>query len=259
MGKIVEKVEGKVEPEFPWVTLEEDKEEEFQRVMLFYGRSGVGKTKLAAQFWVNDLPPLILGFDPGELGGSLSALEYKPLHMKVNNYEYLMDGLFPMLKEHAGKKFGCVVVDSASYMARMVMASILRKINKEIPRFEEWNLLAERMRKICVTFTELPCHVIFTAVDVIQKDEITGGLFGGPDLPGKLAKELPQHCDVIAKLEVNSELKMEGKKAVRVGVYTYTVVGDATYVAKDRTGLLEATGPTEFESFKVLFKNPKEE
>lgn len=245
--------------ESPWEILTdeiEDDAEEPQRIILLYGKSGVGKTRLAAQFHVNGLPPLILGFDPGKRGGSTSGARYKPLFEKITSYDYLMDDIFPLLVRDAGKRFGVVVVDSASYMSRMVMSHILSKINKEIPRFDEWNLLAERMRKICASFTELPCHIVFTAVDIIQKDEITGGLYGGPDLPGKLAKELPQHCDVVARMEVDSELKIVGGKPVRKGVYTYTVVGDSTYMAKDRTDLLEPSGTSDFENFKVLFKNP---
>lgn len=257
MGNLEKELEKTEENDF-WNILEETEDEEFQRIILLYGKSGVGKTRLASQFWVNDLPPLLLSFDPGELGGAMSALEFKPLHRRIRSYEEFFQ-LIPRLEEDAGKKFGVVIADSMSYFARMSMNDILAKINKEIPRFDEFNLNAERVRKACKMITDLGCHVIFTAINSYQKDEVTGGVLEGPDLPGKLAKELPQYCDVTAKLDVSSEMKVEGKKVVRSAIYTYTVVGDTTFEAKDRTGLLDASGFSEFENFKVLFKNPKKE
>lgn len=243
------------ELEKPWKKMSQEAIEEggdVQRIILFYGPSGVGKTYLAAQF----PDPLILSFDPGLLGGALSAAKFSPKQMKIDSYEQLMDGI-PSLEEYAGKEFKTLVVDSASYLSRLVMRHILLKSGVEIPKFEQWNLLAERMRKLCLTLTDLDCHVIFNAVDTLQKNEVTGDIYIGPDLPGKLAKELPQYCDVVAKLKVISELKAVKGKAVRSPSYTYTIVSDGTYVAKDRTGLLDTEGPSTYESFEVLF-NTKE-
>lgn len=238
----------KKDTELPWEVMDEESDSETQRIILFYGPSGVGKTYLSAQF----VEPLILSFDPGKKGGALSAQKFRPKQLKVESYEQLK-GLLPVLEEHAGKEFKTLVIDSASYLSRLVMNELLMKIGKEIPRFEEWNLLVERMRKLALAFTDMDCHVIFTAVDTIQKNELTGELYGGPDLPGKLSKELPQYCDVVARLIVGSEFRTVGGKAKRVPSYTYTVVGDSTYIAKDRTGLLETSGPSTFDSFAVLF------
>lgn len=236
----------------PWstMTMDDDKEGgDLQRILMFYGPSGVGKTFLAAQF----PNPLILSCDPGLLGGALSAAKFNPKQMKIDSYEQLLN-LLPTLDKFAGEEFKTVVVDSTSYLARLVMHDLLAKMGKEIPRFEEWNLLVERMRKLALAFTDLNCHVIFTAVDALQKNEITGDIYGGPDLPGKLAKELPQYCDVVARLAVTSEVKVVERKAHRIPTYTYTVVSDGTYIAKDRTGFLEPQGPSDFGSFEVLFK-----
>jgi len=237
------------EESVPWNVMEEGEESaETQRIILLYGPSGVGKTYLGAQF----PKPLLLSFDPGRQGGALSARKFKPKQMKISDYNDLLSTL-PILEEKAGISFKTLVCDSMSYLSRLVMRDILTKSGKEIPRFEEWNLLVERMRKLALAFTDLDCHVVFTAVDALQKNETTGDIYGGPDLPGKLAKELPQYCDVVARLSIESQMKVVSGKAVRVPTYSYTVVGDSTYIAKDRTGLMATSGPSSFESFEVLF------
>lgn len=230
----------------PWKALEADPATQPQRVILLYGQSGVGKTRLAAQF----PKTLLLACDPGELGGAISALDYKPLHVKIDDYASLIRMLPDIKSAVSSGEVETVVVDSISYLARTAMNNILDKVGREIAQQADWGLLQTRLRKLILALTDMPAHVGFTAVDLIRQDEVTGAVFGGPDLPGKLAKELPQACDVVARLTVKSSLNKEGK---REAVYKYTVVGDSTYMAKDRTGLMELEGNSNFKAFEKLF------
>lgn len=218
----------------PWNILEETNGTIYQRVMLFYGQSGSGKTRLACEIFGSDT--LLLSCDPGGLGGALSAIHLKPKHIKVDSHSQLV-ALIPLLKKDAGKEFKCLVVDSVSYLQRIFMSSILQTIGRELPRFEEWNLCVERMRNIIKQIAELDCHVIFTATEDTQKDEITGAIFGGPNLPGKLAKELPQACDIVAHLMATSAYNSQGKREV---VYKMINVPDGVWFARDRTSKLPA-------------------
>lgn len=223
---------------------------EVQRIFLIYGASGTGKTTLASYF----PKPLFLSCEPGVLGGALSAVKNDPLFVKIDTYKQLMD-ILPKLKEYAKKEFETIVVDSMSYLSRIVMNSILQTINKEIPRFEEWNLSAERIRRIINYITDIGVNVVFTAVDSITKDEICGKIFGAPDLPGKLAKELPQACDIVLRLFVTSSYTSDGKKKVN---YMYQTTPDDIWFARDRTNLLPAEGfiskENPFQDFECLFK-----
>jgi hypothetical protein len=232
---------------YPWQDLDKESTDWVQRVLLFYGPSGCGKTFLAGQ-----LPrPLFLSCDPGTLGGAESARKFGVKHVKINSYKEMID-ILPTIKEAAGKEFETVIVDSISYLARLVMQAILQQVNREIPRFEEWNLNAERLRRLINTIADLKAHIVFTAVDDMSKDEMTGKLYGGPALPGKLSKELPQACDTVVRLFTTTGYTAQGKLEVK---YRYRVVPDDVWFAKDRTNLVAPEGEAGFKALEVLFTN----
>ena len=218
-----------------------------QRIILLYGASGTGKSLLVSQF--PDV--LILACDPGQTGGVPdTAKKYNPKVIRIVSYAQILN-LLPVLKEKAGSAFQTLAVDSTSFLQRLVMAHILNISGAEIPRYEEWNLNAERMRKLLERFCEIPCHVIFTALEGTVKDEVTGKITGGADLPGKLAGEFPRYCGVVARLKVDSTYDSKGKL---MATYRYSCTGDSTWYAKDRTGRLALEGPTEYAQFKNLFE-----
>jgi hypothetical protein len=235
---------------YPWHTMDPTSEEWVQRIMLFYGPSGCGKTYSAGQ-----LPsPLILGCDPGALGGALSAQKFGPKLMKIKSYQEVMNVL-PLLKQAAiEKEFDVLVLDSLSYMAKMVMHAILAPLGREIPRFEEWNLNAERIRRLINNLVDIPAHIVFTCVDDMSKDETSGKVWGGPSLPGKLSKELPQACDVVLRLFTQTSYGADGKLQV---LYKFRSVPDDVWFAKDRTRLLPSEGIMSYDVLKPLFTRVK--
>jgi hypothetical protein len=233
------------DPVFPWRVLSKDDAWQ-QRTFLFYGPSGVGKTKLASQF----PSPLFLSCDPGILGGAASAHEGVK-QMKVSNYEQLMS-LIPTLQQYAGTEFKTLVVDSVTYMGKLSMAHILKSVGREMPRFDEFNLNYQRVARLINNLSELNCHIIFTAIDKIDKNEVTGQMFGGPDLVGKLSKELPQAVDVVCRLFTTTGYDTSGKLKVS---YKLKTVPDDIFIAKDRLSLLPAECASDFAPFKPFFKD----
>lgn len=222
-----------------WTTLSPDSTEstQDQKIFLIYGPSGTGKTTLSVNIKPKDsVGTLVLGCDPGKLGGSLSIVPYKPKFLKIQTYSQLIN-LLPDLRKHAGTEFDVLVVDSMTYLSNIVMAEILESVKREIPRFEEWNLNATRIRRLINSLVDIGTHVIFTAIDDISKEETTGKMFGGPNLPGKLSKELPQACDVVIKLYAQSSFGSDMKRQVN---YRFQSVPDDIWFARDRTNKLPA-------------------
>lgn len=230
----------------PWTILEPT-DEWIQRTVLIYGQSGTGKTKLAGEF----LDPLFLSCDPGKLGGALTIIDKKVKHIKITSYSQLMD-LIPTLTAEADKgSFKTIVLDSISYLSSTILRDILKQSGREIPRFEEWNLNATRMRTLINSITSINSHIVFTAVEQKDKDEITGKISGEPKLPGQLATELPQACDITVRLyTTTSRNASTGKLQVN---YKFRSVPDEMWFAKDRTNTLPPEGDTDYKYFKPLF------
>lgn len=235
------------EPTYPWKILSPDSTHWKQRTVLLYGPSGSGKTYLSAQF----PKPLFLSCDPGELGGAISAEKFGVKHVKMNTYQDVLD-IMPILQVNAGTEFETIIIDSATYLGKMTMKSILKAKGKEIPLFDEYKLNYARMAMLINNFVELHCHVVFTAIDKFDKDEVTGKMLGGPNLVGQLVTELPQAVDICARLFTQTSYGANGKLQTN---YKYRVVPDDLYFAKDRTTLVPTEGNSDFETFiKPLFE-----
>lgn len=212
-----------------------------QRTVVLYGPSGSGKTYLAAQF----PDPLLVSCDPGTLGGASSVIDFAPKQVKISSYSELLT-LLPIMEANAGKEFKTVIVDSITYLSKLVMKNILTTVGREKPTFDEWGLNYARTAMFINRFAEMKCHVVFTAIDSKSKDEMLGKIMGSPDLPGKLSSELPQAVDIVARLFTTTGYDNSGKLKTN---YKFRVVPDDIYFAKDRTRKLPNEGGADFETF----------
>lgn len=180
----------------------------------------------------------------------MSAIKFGCKHLKINSYQEILDVL-PTLQANAGIEFKTLIIDSLTYMGKLCLRAILKNAMREIPRFEEYNLNYARTSMLINNLSELKCHIVFTAIDKMDKDEMTGKIFGGPELVGKLGKELPQAVDIAARLFTSTGYDAQSKLVVN---YKFRTVPDDVWFAKDRTQLLPKEGSADFDTFiKPLF------
>lgn len=202
---------------------------------LFYGASGTGKSYLAAQAHKT----LILACDPGAKGGLPEAV----LKVNKNSIPFIPVKSYSELLSIAGsmekimEDYEVLVIDSISYLYRTIMSDILSKVGREIPRFDEWNLAAQRTRRLIEALGELHKNIIYTALETLNKDEITGRIFGGPSLPGKLSGELPQACDIVLHMTVTQSRTSLSQTKSEIKYIGHSTPDDIWF-AKDRTGKL---------------------
>lgn len=207
--------------------------------MLIYGKSGVGKTVLAAS--ADDVPSmrsvLILDIE----GGTMSAGERYPncdvVRIKSWNqvaeiYDHLQAG---------NHKWNTVVVDSLTEAQKFNMSAVLLKrmaeaeekdkeFDPDVPDMRAWGKNIEQIRRLVRALRDLEMNVIFTALVKEEKNPRSGVIERMPYLSGKLAGEVAAFLDIVVYYYMKN-LNDENKRMI------LTAATDE-YVAKDRTGKL---------------------
>lgn len=188
--------------------------------ILVYGQAGAGKTSL-----IRTLPqPIVLSAEAGLLSIAGTDIPYIEIHNLAE-----LEEAYDYVKEH-GSEYCTVVLDSISEIAEVVLSA--EKAKAKDPR-QAYGALQDTMNILIRSFRDLPMNVYFSAkMEKVQDD--TGRVYFGPSAPGtKVAQSLPYFFDEVFALRV--ELDQEG----RPSRWLQTVL-DSTYIAKDRSGKLEA-------------------
>ena len=134
--------------------------------------------------------------------------------------------------------FRTVAVDSLTEVQVYDMKEIMEEVVKsdssrdpDVPSPREWGRSQTHIKDLIRALRAMPCHSIFAALPVERQDEKTKEINVWPDLPGKLATQVPALVDIVG--------------------YYYSYIDDedntqrilltqntGKYVAKDRTNAL---------------------
>lgn len=170
--------------------------------VLIYGKSGVGKTTLAAS--ADAVPAmrkvLFVDIEAGAL--SIRKTPYKVDRIQVKSFDDLLK-VYQVLKSGA-HDYQTVIVDSLTEMQVLIMGKIMVEMladpdnsdrDADIPSLREWGKNEVRVLRMLRNFRDLPMNVIFTALETEEKDPKNGKLMKYPDLPGKLKRKVPAIFD----------------------------------------------------------------
>ncbi len=203
-----------------------DERDEFANVLI-YGEAGTGKTVFAST-----APRPILWLEAE--GGTASIGDKKGIDVaKVTGLETYREALV-YLEANPGK-YKTVVIDSFSETQAAVLKDIMGAVKRSDPSrdefsplFAEWGRLVGVMREIARAFRDLPMHVVITALQREDKDDMTGRMKVRPRLSPTLADELPAYVDSVlylyAATAAKGETDSEGVAADDEGV---TIVRNA--------------------------------
>ena len=189
---------------------------------LVYGKSGAGKTKLAA----TAPAPIILSAE----SGILSLREFQIPMIQIKTVADLTEVHQWALNSAEAKQFATIYIDSISEIGEVVLANAKAQVKD--PR-QAYGELIEKMMATIKAFRDLPGkNVVMAAKQEPIKDEMTGIVQYGPSMPGsKLGPQLPYLFDEVFRLGV-------GKTPQGVE-YRFLQTGpDLQYDAKDRSGSL---------------------
>jgi AAA domain-containing protein len=207
--------------------------------MLVYGRSGVGKTRLAGSaFAVPEMNRLLM-IDIE--GGSLTLRKDFPdvELVRVQNWtdmQKVYDGLYA-----GGHGFKTVILDSLTEIQKFNMSDIMRKLvdktdgerDMDVPSLREYLKNLEQTRRFVRAFRDLPINVIFTALEREDKDRMNRPI-KLPSLSGKMSQEVAAFLDIVLYYATKEVEGPDGKRQLRV---LQSQATEST-IAKDRSGLL---------------------
>jgi len=160
---------------------------------LIYGPSGSGKT-----FFAGTAPDVI--FASAE-GGLLTLKDKNPHYVDIRSLNDLRDFLNHLkTKKH---EYKTVVIDSITEINDIIKDEIEARTKRSIQK-GDWEEVAKKVKNVLRMFRDLPMHVIFIALEKVEKDgdEILKIL---PELNGKSATGVARYMDVVGYVRVEAD------------------------------------------------------
>jgi phage nucleotide-binding protein len=207
--------------------------------ILIYGKSGVGKTRLAGSS--DDVPSMrkVLVIDV-EGGAMTLAHTYPDVDVvRVKDWNDVAN-IYDIL-ESGNHDYSTVIIDSLTEAQKFNMNAVMIKRiaereakgdvqDPDVPDMRAWGKNIEQMRRFVRAFRDLEMNTIFTALVKEEKNPRTGVIEKMPSLSGKLAGEVAAFLDIVVYFYMK-EFDDEQKRII------ITQATDEV-VAKDRTGKL---------------------
>ncbi len=209
-----------------------------------YSRAGMGKTVLVATC----PKPVMISAESGVLSLAKANLErifgintpgitYNIPVIQVTNAQQLAEAHAWAMGSAEAQQFQTVCLDSVSEIAEIVLTNAKGQVSDKRQAYGE---MIDKMNMTIKAFRDLHGkHVYMSAKEERSKDESTGGMMGGPMMPGaKLGGQIPYLFDELFHLS-------KAKDPASGSDYRYLrTQPDFNFEAKDRSGaLLEVEVP----------------
>lgn len=223
--------------------------------VLAFGKAGTGKTVFASTF----PSPFFIDADKG-----LRSIRGKEIpHVQINRGEKVFGVVLDILRTIRRKEppfdsipVETIVIDSGTALADMILYESMRfpatnrppkDPNNEKAEFDHWGEVLNRMQTITRYIRDAGLHVIMTAGERLDKDEVRGSFIGYPDIPGSYRTKIAHEFDEVLYFETKG-VGEKMKYLVHTTPYLY-------FEGKSRTGNLSSI--VESPTFEKLYGSEK--
>lgn len=190
---------------------------------LIYGASGTGKTELIGTLAeLGEI--LVIDIDKGwkTLKFSKRIQPFKDRITVVSFDEFKdLDEVYKLAKANdpkrwkqcigVEKKFDWIIFDTWSELQWNMMqqlrdeqglSSTGLKYRKGI-QIQHWGMLTDLNKLSIEALRDCDVNIVLTMQETMSKDEISGQIFGGPAIHGKLVNEMPAYFDIVVHTTVD--------------------------------------------------------
>jgi hypothetical protein len=227
--------------------------------ILIYGPSGTGKTTLAGSADKVGLLSEVLFIDIE--GGTQSLVHSYPnvKKVRVSTWPQMQEVYHALFYEQHG--YRTVVLDSLTEIQRFNMDYVMQKASQErdkvdvdVPAQRDWGVSSNQVKRMIRGFRDLPMNTIFTALSKEERDPKTGQAYIKPDLPGKLAGQVPGFLDIVSYYYLKEVPVVEGQEDTRMARILLSQATEKV-TAKDRSGKLPQVlyDPTMAMLFDIMY------
>lgn len=203
--------------------------------MLVYGDPGVGKTV----FSCSGDRTIFIDVEGGSLSIQKRIKDKKVVRKRFDTFDEIEE--FVRGLREKGSKADTLVIDSITELQKKLMDSIVDQ-HPEVKRpygdgltVGDWGYNTERMRRFIRMARDLDMNVIFTALAMDEKNEMTGAVKTLPKMSSKLSADVCGYVDIVGYLYVDNVTDEDGES---VPVRRMLVQPVGMYYAKDRSGAL---------------------
>ena len=160
---------------------------------LVYGAPGSGKTRFASTF----PKPLFINMQ-----GNMTTLRH--LDIPVFTPKTREDVVHILASDEA-EKAETIVFDQITEMGfRIYIGAAMKKFGRvDLPTIKEWQMIIEWMNQDIRAALNTQKHILVLAEEADKKDEVTGAMKNGPDIPGKLFGRLGALFDCVFHIGVH--------------------------------------------------------
>lgn len=203
--------------------------------MLVYGDPGVGKTV----FSCSGDRTIFIDVEGGSLSIQKRIKAKKVVRKRFDTFDEIEE--FVRGLREKGSKADTLVIDSITELQKKLMDSIVAQ-HPEVKRpygdgltVGDWGYNTERMRRFIRMARDLDMNVIFTALAMDEKNEMTGAVKTLPKMSSKLSADVCGYVDIVGYLYVDNVTDEDGES---MPVRRMLVQPVGMYYAKDRSGAL---------------------